>query len=108
MMNRGLAGSFRFRSTTRRKRRFSVLCHTTAVYRCRCGSSAPVPRSSKRLKSWNPRSRGEVEPHDFYLEGEAGEGLRLYDAMMLSERGHERRDIMATTGQQMHPVAHWP
>src|SRR6516165_5403533 len=52
MMNRGLAGSFRFRSTTRRKRRFSVLCHTTAVYRCRCGSSSRVPRSSKRLKSW--------------------------------------------------------
>ena len=39
-MKRSLAGSFRFRSTTRRKRRFSVLCHTTAVYRYRCGSSS--------------------------------------------------------------------
>jgi hypothetical protein len=51
-MNRGLAGSVRFRSTTRRKRRFSVVCHTTAVDRCSGGSSARVPRSSKRLKSW--------------------------------------------------------
>src|SRR5215510_11028603 len=28
--------------------------------------------------------------------------------MMLSERGHDRRDIMATTVQQIHPVAHFP
>jgi transposase len=34
--------------------------------------------------------------------------MRLYFAMMLSERGDDRRDIMATTGQQMHPVAHVP
>ena len=30
-MKRGLAGSFRLRRTTRRKRRFSVLCHTTRI-----------------------------------------------------------------------------
>src|SRR5215510_15219494 len=28
--------------------------------------------------------------------------------MMLSERGHDRRDIMATPGPQIHPVAHLP
>src|SRR5437660_12314321 len=28
--------------------------------------------------------------------------------MMLSERGNDRRDIMATTVQQIHPVAHVP
>src|SRR5436309_11782277 len=28
--------------------------------------------------------------------------------MMLSERGDDRRDIMATTVQQIHPVAHLP
>jgi transposase len=28
--------------------------------------------------------------------------------MMLSESSNDRRDIMATTIQQMHPVAHWP
>src|SRR5439155_8004012 len=28
--------------------------------------------------------------------------------MMLSERGDDRRDIMATTIQQIHPVAHLP
>src|ERR1041384_4121528 len=28
--------------------------------------------------------------------------------MMLSERGNDRRDIMATTVQQIHPVAHLP
>src|SRR6516164_714923 len=28
--------------------------------------------------------------------------------MMLSERGNDRRDIMAMTVQQMHPVAHLP
>ena len=35
-----------------RTRRCSVLCHTTAVYRGRCGSSARVPRASKWRKSW--------------------------------------------------------
>src|SRR6516165_8695409 len=34
--------------------------------------------------------------------------MRLYGAMMLSESGDERRHIMATTLQQMHPVAHVP
>src|SRR5215468_2629738 len=34
--------------------------------------------------------------------------MRLYSAMMLSERGNDRRDIMATTVQQIHPVAHLP
>jgi transposase len=34
--------------------------------------------------------------------------MRLYSAMMLSERGDDRRDIMTTTIQQMHPVAHLP
>jgi hypothetical protein len=34
--------------------------------------------------------------------------MRLYGAMMLSKRGDDRRDIMATTIQQMHPVAHLP
>src|SRR5262249_14489005 len=75
---------------------------------CRAGQSRRTRQKPESGECSPPRSRGEVEPHDFYLEGEAGEGLRLYDAMMLSERGHERRDIMATTGQQMHPVAHWP
>jgi len=28
--------------------------------------------------------------------------------MMLSESGDDRRNIMATTIQQIHPVAHWP
>src|SRR5262249_15927365 len=28
--------------------------------------------------------------------------------MMLSERGNDRRDIMATTGPQIHPVARFP
>src|SRR5499426_37347 len=28
--------------------------------------------------------------------------------MMLSERGNDRRDLMATTVQQIHPVAHFP
>jgi len=28
--------------------------------------------------------------------------------MMLSERGNDRKDILATTGPQMHPVAHLP
>jgi len=28
--------------------------------------------------------------------------------MMLSERGNDRRDIMATIVQQIHPVAHLP
>src|ERR687886_1563605 len=34
--------------------------------------------------------------------------MRLYGAMMLSESGDDRRNIMATTIQQMHPVAHLP
>src|SRR5262245_54658965 len=57
---------------------------------------------------WYPRSRGEAEPHDFASRGEAGESMRLYGAMMLSESGDDRRNIMATTLQQMHPVAHFP
>ena len=32
--------------------------------------------------------------------------MRLYAAMVLSESGDDRWDIMATTIQQMHPVAH--
>src|SRR5215470_16552732 len=34
--------------------------------------------------------------------------MRLYCAMMLSEIGDDRRDSMATTIQQIHPVAHLP
>src|SRR5262247_1084704 len=34
--------------------------------------------------------------------------MRLYCAMMLSEIGDNRRDSMATTIQQIHPVAHLP
>src|SRR6266699_1243917 len=34
--------------------------------------------------------------------------MRLYGAMMLSESGNDRRNIMATTVQQIHPVAHLP
>jgi transposase len=34
--------------------------------------------------------------------------MRLYGAMMLSESGDNRRNTMATTIQQMHPVAHLP
>src|SRR5246127_2497714 len=34
--------------------------------------------------------------------------MQLYGAMMLSESGDDRRNIMATTVQQMHPVAHVP
>jgi uncharacterized protein DUF4277 len=34
--------------------------------------------------------------------------MQLYGAMMLSERGDDRRDRMATTIQQIHPVAHLP
>ena len=34
--------------------------------------------------------------------------MRLYGAMMLSASGDDRRNIMATTIQQMHPVAHLP
>src|SRR5215475_4994698 len=34
--------------------------------------------------------------------------MRRYGAMMLSESGDDRRNIMATTIQQMHPVAHLP
>src|ERR687886_647283 len=34
--------------------------------------------------------------------------MRLYGAMMLSESGDDRRNIMATTIQQIHPVAHLP
>ena len=34
--------------------------------------------------------------------------MRLYGAMMLSENGDDRRNIMATTIQQIHPVAHLP
>src|SRR5262245_57162667 len=34
--------------------------------------------------------------------------MRLYCAMMLSEIGDDRRDIMATTIQQIHPIAHLP
>jgi len=34
--------------------------------------------------------------------------MRLYGAMMLSKSGDDRRDIMATTIQQIHPVAHLP
>src|SRR5246127_800799 len=34
--------------------------------------------------------------------------MQLYGAMMLSESGDDRRNIMATTLQQMHPVAHLP
>src|SRR5215468_366733 len=34
--------------------------------------------------------------------------MRLYGAMMPSESGDDRRNIMATTIQQIHPVAHVP
>jgi hypothetical protein len=34
--------------------------------------------------------------------------MGLYGAMMLSESSNDRRDIMATTIQQIHPVAHLP
>src|ERR671936_181421 len=34
--------------------------------------------------------------------------MRLYGAMMLSASGDDRRNIMATTIQQIHPVAHLP
>src|SRR6201993_2625710 len=34
--------------------------------------------------------------------------MRRYFAMMVSERRNDRRDIMATTVQQIHPVAHLP
>src|SRR4029434_8893000 len=34
--------------------------------------------------------------------------MRLYCAMMLSHNGDNRRDIMAATIQQIHPVAHLP
>src|ERR1700739_2408174 len=34
--------------------------------------------------------------------------MRRYFAMMVSERGDDRRDIMATAVQQIHPVAHLP
>jgi uncharacterized protein DUF4277 len=34
--------------------------------------------------------------------------MRLYGARMLSEHGDDRRNIMATTIQQIHPVAHLP
>src|SRR5262249_35659762 len=34
--------------------------------------------------------------------------MGLYGAMMLSESGDDRRDSMATTIQQIHPVAHLP
>src|ERR1700758_2190552 len=34
--------------------------------------------------------------------------MRRYFAMMVSERGDDRRDIMATTIQQIHPIAHLP
>src|SRR5262245_36276227 len=34
--------------------------------------------------------------------------MRLYCAMIRSERGDDRRYIMATTVQQIHPVAHLP
>src|SRR5919108_537185 len=34
--------------------------------------------------------------------------MRLYGAMMLSESGDDRRNIMTTTIQQIHPVAHLP
>src|ERR671925_1157692 len=34
--------------------------------------------------------------------------MRLYGAMMLSENGDDRRNIMATTIQQIYPVAHLP
>src|ERR671924_325497 len=34
--------------------------------------------------------------------------MRLYGAMMLSASGDDRRYIMATTVQQIHPVAHLP
>src|SRR5215469_11309159 len=34
--------------------------------------------------------------------------MRRYGAMMLSESGDDRRNIMATTIQQIHPVAHLP
>src|SRR5512132_2187600 len=34
--------------------------------------------------------------------------MRLYGAMMLSKSGDDRRDSMATTIQQIHPVAHLP
>src|SRR5919201_6093652 len=34
--------------------------------------------------------------------------MRLYGAMMLSESGDDRRNIMTTTIQQMHPIAHLP
>ena len=49
-----------------------------------------------------------VEPHGFDAGGEASEGRRLYGAMVLSARGDARRDSMATTVQQMPPVAHVP
>jgi hypothetical protein len=34
--------------------------------------------------------------------------MRLYGAMMLSEHGDDKRNIMTTTIQQMHPVAYLP
>src|SRR5499433_1235334 len=34
--------------------------------------------------------------------------MQLYGAMMLSESGDDKRDSMATTIQQIHPVAHFP
>ena len=34
--------------------------------------------------------------------------MRLYGAMILSERGDDRRDSMAMTIQQIHPIAHLP
>src|SRR5262249_8433365 len=34
--------------------------------------------------------------------------MRRYGAMMLSENGDDRRNIMATTIEQIHPVAHLP
>src|SRR5262249_8037011 len=34
--------------------------------------------------------------------------MRRYGAMMLSESGDDRRNIMATIIQQIHPVAHLP
>src|ERR1700757_4633786 len=34
--------------------------------------------------------------------------MRRYFAMMVSERRNDRRDIMATTIQQIHPIAHLP
>lgn len=51
-MPRGVAGAVRWRRTTRRTRRCSVLGHPTAVDRGRGAASALVPRASQRLKTW--------------------------------------------------------